>query len=229
MKNRFILSCLLLCTVLLSGCATPTRMAFEKDDDKVTQSSPPVYLMTVTLKNIYRPTWQPKLLVVHTEKRGAKEAADRLNFTMDDKAKEETDKPDTGNTYILRIPLKPGQYDIVGLTSLSRSFPISGFFFTPLHASLEVKESGVYYLGHVSATVRERKGTEFKAGPSIPLIDQAVIGASGGSFDVEIIDRLSADEAMFRNKFPALKGVNIVKQILPPFDRAVAQKWWEAN
>jgi len=78
-------------------------------------------------------------------------------------------------------------------------------------------------------TVRERQGNEFKAGASIPLIDQAVVGASGGTFDVEISDQFATDEALFRDKFVALKDIEIRKAILPPFDRAKAQKWWEDN
>lgn len=215
--------------LLLSGCATRTRMAFESDEERLTESSKPVFLMTATLKNSYRTSFQPKLIVVHVERVGAKEAADKLNFTMDEKAKNESDTPEIGSTYFLRMQLDPGRYEIRGLTSLGRSFPINGFFFAPLHAPVESSRPGVFYLGHVTATVRERQGNEFKAGPSLPLIDQAIAGASGGTFDIEISDRLSIDEATFRSKFPALKGVEIRKSVLPPFDRAVAQKWWEAN
>ena len=46
------------------------------------------------------------------------------------------------------------------------------------------------------ATVRERTGNEFKAGPSLPLIDQAIAGASGGIFDVDISDRWDTDESV---------------------------------
>ena len=84
-------------------------------------------------------------------------------------------------------------------------------------------------IGHIEATVRERQGDEFKAGSSIPLIDQAVVGASGGTFDVAITDALSTDEALFRSKFPALTNVEIKRAILPPFDRLKAQQWWEAH
>lgn len=98
-----------------------------------------------------------------------------------------------------------------------------------LHSPIEVKESGVYYLGHVSAVVRERQGEEFKAGPTIPVVDQAVVGASGGTFDVVIGDQFERDETLFRAKFPALNGVKIQKTLLPAFDRARAQAWWEAH
>lgn len=215
--------------LLLSGCATPTKMAFENDSDRLTEKSKPVFLMTATLKNVYKTSFQPRLLVVNVEKPDAKEAADRLNFTMDEKAKDETDSAAAGNSYLLRLQLDAGKYEIRGLTSLARSFPINGFFFAPLHSSLEATEPGVYYLGHITATVRERKENEFKAGPSIPLIDQAIAGASGGSFDIEIKDDFAADEALFRSRFPALAGVKIKKAILPPFDRAKAQQWWESH
>jgi len=219
----------LLLGVVLSGCATPTKMAFENDTDRLTAASKPVFLMTATIKNTYKESYQPRLLVVNVEKSDVKDSADRINFTMDDKAKNETDALPAGNSYVLRMELPPGNYEIRGLTSMARSFPVIGTFFTPLHAPLRSGEAGVFYLGHVTATVRERQGNEFKAGASIPLIDQAVVGASGGTFDVEISDQFATDEALFRGKFVALKDIEIRKAILPPFDRAKAQKWWEDN
>lgn len=230
MKKTMIACVSVFLALVLSGCATPTPMAFKNDSDRMTEASKPVFLMTATFKNTYKPAWQPRLLVVHVEKPGAKDAADRINFTMDDKARErEADSPGEGNSYLLRMELAPGSYEIRGLAGLARSFPIIGFFFAPLHSPLEVKEPGVYYLGHVRATVRERQGNELRAGPSIPLIDQAVSGASGGSFDIEITDELAADESKFRARFPALAGVPIKKALLPAFDRAKAQAWWEKN
>lgn len=204
-------------------------MAFTNDSDRLAENSKPVYLMTVTLKNTYRTSFQPKLLVVHVEKPDAKEAADRINFIMDEKAKNESDSVNTGNSYLIRMALDRGRYEIQGLTALARSFPINGFFFAPMHSNMEVNESGVFYLGHVSATIRERQGSEFKAGPSLPLIDQAIAGASGGTFDVEITDEFATDEAAFRSRFPALAEVEISKALLPTFDRDKAQRWWEAH
>jgi hypothetical protein len=185
--------------------------------------------MTVSLKNDFKPSYQPKLIVVNVEKAEVKDSNDRINFTMDDKAKNETDSKTVGNEYFLRMELEKGKYVIRGFTSFGRGALIMGTFFAPLHAELEAAGPGVFYLGHVSATVRERQGEEFKAGGPIPLIDQAVVGASGGTFDVEVSDQWEKDEANFRRKFPALSGVTIQKAILPPFDRAKAQKWWEAN
>lgn len=229
MIKKLITLGVLLFAVLLTGCATRTKMAFENDGDKITPSSKPVLLMTVTLKNSYKTSYQPKLLVVNVEKPDAKDSKDRLNFTMDDKARVESNKAEIGNSYFVRMELDPGSYKLLGLTSTASGFLINGYFFAPLHSDIVVKKSGVYYLGHVDATVRERKGEEFKAGSQVPLIDQAVVGASGGTFDIAISDAFATDEALFRSKFPALKGVTIVKDILPAFDRAKAQAWWEAH
>ena len=224
-----LLSCAALAgAMLLTGCATPTKMAYG-DDTASAKPAKPVMLMTANFRNKYRPDHQPKLFVVHVEKPGATDAKDRINFTMDDKARIETGTADTGNTYLLRMELPPGQYQIVGMSATSGIFPIRGTFFTPLHVPLEVKDNGVFYLGHVNAVVRERQGNEFRAGPPIPLIDQAVVGASGGTFDIEIADAQDSDVALFRERFPALKTATIQKAILPPFDRARAQKWWEEH
>ena len=228
MMSRFLSCAVLAGAVLLTGCATRTKMAFG-DDGAQADPAKPVMLMTANFKNKYHPSFQPKLLVVHVERPGATEAKDRINFTMDDKARVETGNVDAGNTYLLRMELPPGKYQIVGMTSRSSVFPITGVYFAPLHVPLEVRDNGVFYIGHVNAVVRERQGNEFRAGPTLPLIDQAVIGASGGTFDVEIVDAQSADETLFRERFPALRNTVIRKAMLPPFDRAVAQKWWEEH
>jgi hypothetical protein len=228
MLSRILSGAALAGALLLTGCATPTRMALGEDGQRI-DAAKPVLLMTATFKNTYRPDYQPKLLVVHVEKPGASQASDRINFTMDDKARMETGTAATGNTYLLRMELPPGKYEIVGMTSRSGIFPITGAFFAPLHVPLEIKEGGVFYVGHVQATVRERQGGEFRAGPPIPLIDQAVIGASGGTFDIDIVDAQDSDEALFRTRFPALKEATIRKTMLPAFDRQKAQKWWEEH
>lgn len=228
MKCRLLTIAVIAFSLVISGCATRTPMAFQDDAERLTEKSKPVYLMATTIRNDYKVSYQPRLAVLYVEKPDAKDAADRLNFTMDSKANHAY-WPQGGNSYLLRLALEPGRYELRGMLSTVNSFPIVGSFFTPLHMPLEVKEPGVYYLGRVTATVRERQGDEFKAGPSIPLIDQAVAGASGGTFDVAITDEFAVDEEVFRNKFPALQGVEIRKAILPAFDRAKAQKWWEDN
>lgn len=226
MFNRLIVS-LAIISLYLTGCATSQKMAFENNTD--THPTKPVYLMSVTLKNNYRTSYQPKLLTALVEKKDAKEDKDHLNFDMDAAGKSEADTPEAGNSYLLRMELENGEYVIRGLSGFSGTFPFHGTFFAPLHADTKSNGSGVFYLGHVSATVRERKENEFKAGVMVPLIDQAVTGFSGGTFDIEISDQLDKDQALFKSKFSALQNVTIQKSILASFDRAKAQQWWDAH
>jgi hypothetical protein len=215
--------------MFLSGCATPTKLAFAKDPNTPPKANDRIYLMTATFHNAYRTSHRVTLFVVNVEKPDAKNKADRLNFTIDDGAKSESDSTAVGNSYYLSLKLDPGNYVIQGLTAQSAAFPTRTWFFAPLHSDLAVAGPGVFYLGHIEATVRERQGDEFKAGPSIPLIDQAVGGASGGTFDIEISDQWDTEKSRFFAKFPALKSVVVTKAILPPFDRAKAQEWWEKH
>lgn len=214
--------------LLLCGCATHTGMALRDASDRITENSRPVLLMTATLRNTYKTDFQPRLLVVHVERPRAGGSPERLDFVMDDKARGETDSA-AGNRYLLRLPVAAGASEIAGLTGTAHRYPVTGFYFVPLYAELKVAGPGVYYLGHVDATVRPRRGNEFPAGAPIPAPDQDIAGASGGTFDIEISDRFAADEAEFRERFPQLAGVTIHKAILPPFDRAKAQARWEAH
>ena len=230
MNNNKVYTFSLLVILALTGCATSKKMALQDDKKQLTETSKAILLMTATLKNSYHKSYQPRMLIMHVEKPNAKESSDKINFPVDDKAKfQEDDSEVAGNSYLIRMELDAGNYEIRGITSRAKSFLTPGWFFTPLHSPIEIKDRGVFYLGHISAIVRERQGDEVKAGPTIPLLDQAAVGASGGTFDVEITDQFAKEEALFRSKFPALSGVKIQKTILPAFDRAKAQQWWEAH
>ena len=220
--------CVSAVSMALVGCASGPQMAFQKNGEGVPEKSA-VYLMTATLKNDFHPKYQPQLEDVQLVRTDARPGTDtRLDFPVDDKARNETGSAQ-GNSYLLRLTLPAGAYDLRGFGSQSGTFPVHGTFFAPVHAHLDSQGRGVYYLGHVTATVRERKDDEFKAGPSTPLIDQLVIGASGGTFDVVVSDEWVADEAQFLERFPALKNVQVTKTVFPPIDRAKAQAWWEAH
>jgi len=228
MINKICGAAALTAVLAVSGCATKMDMPYSKDEPKPDPAKA-VYLMTVTIKNSYHTNFQPDMLVLDVDKGTVASKQDRIDFEIDDDGKDETDAEDTGNTYYARIELPPGDYVIRGVTCMSRHFPIVASFFMPLQEKLTVSAAGVYYLGHADGVVRERKGSEFKAGPTLPLIDQGVAGASGGTFDVAISDQWDKDATQFTTRFPALQGVNVQKDIMAPFDRAYAQKWWEAN
>lgn len=225
---RTVCAATLTAAVLMgTGCATVTKMPALNKPDAAAASAAPIYLLTVTFKNDYRVRYQPELLVAHVEKCNAREKSDRFNFKPDDQAKNLTDSVTEGYTYTLRLQMPPGDHVLMGFSTLSRKFPFNGFGLAPLLAPLPAEKNGIVYIGHINATVRERQGNEFRAGPVIPLLDQSVTGFSGGTFDISIEDRWARDEETFRARFPGLKDVEIKKVILPPFDRAKVQRWWE--
>ena len=190
-------------------------------------SSKSLFLMSVVVKNEYKERWQPRILNVILEKDGTAGKPEAIVLRMDNKG---TITPESGvSTYLVRIPAESVPHTVRGFNSMASAFPVHGFYFVPLHAGLAKSEGGVHYLGSIKAVIRERKEGEFRAGPVIPLIDQAVAGASGGTFDIEITDVYESDVALFRNTFPALKDVEIKKAVLPKWDRAKAQLFWEQN
>ena len=219
-----------LVALLTAGCSTRPKMAFEADG-KQAEPNKTVLLMSFTVRNNYRAAYQPRLFAATIDRSKPREFADRFVFTMEDKGRNETDTPAEGNTYLLRMPIEPGAYVFQGLVSRVGALcpPVCSVFFTPLMLPITPQRPGVVYIGHVSATVRMREGDEFRAGYLVPLIEQALVGASGGSFDVEVSDRYATDEPLFRSQFPALKEAAISKAVLAPFDRAKVQKWWEAH
>jgi len=224
---RITLSALL--AVLLTGCAATLKMPLQSDTEKVGASGKTVYLMSVSLQNTCRDRFVPELTTVQVAREGADSKAAPMLFKMDSKGVHESEEKNVPPRYLVRLELDAGNYTIQGLPSAASGFPIRATFFAPLHSPLKVAQSGVFYLGAVNANVRPRKGEEFKAGPTIPLIDQAVACASSGTFDVEIKDSYETDMLLFTDAFPQLKGIRVDKSVLPPFDRAVAQKWWEQN
>ena len=215
--------------LLISGCASLDQMAFSDGSSKSLESGNPIYLMTTNLKNEYRTSFQPELRQVHLKRSEGGVILDRLTYSIDDIAKSETDDSVLGNSYYLRMELPEGNYTIDGLSSMGSTFPVNGFYYAPINQDLKAEGNKIYYLGHIEAKIRERVGDEFRAGPVIPILYQAISGAAGGTFDVNIIDNWEQDRRQFLNKFPMLEGQSITKAILPEFDREKAQEIWEAE
>lgn len=198
---------------LLTGCGASKKMSFGNDADTAS-STTPVFIMTATFKNDYKTSYQPKLYNINLEKRDAKNDTEAFDFDLDDKALDEQDTPEYGNRYFLRMGLSEGEYVLKGFTGYSGTFPVRGSFSQPFNAKIKSLQPGVYYLGHLSATLRESKSGEAHAGFLLPLIDQAVTGFSGGTFDLDVSDRLEADLPELKKRFPALQSATIQKNII---------------
>jgi hypothetical protein len=215
----------LLCCAL-GGCATVNHMAFDKKANKVDVASKSVVLMTV---DVYRPDksrFEPIPFVVNVEKPNAQDKADRQNFKLD-KDEDAIKTEDGHRVFMVRMALEPGPYRLMAVTGMARAFPINSLFQVPLVTDFNVQPNSVLYVGRVSATLRSRESGEFRAGPLVPLIDQAIAGMSTSTWDVTIADNSDKDLAVFKQTYPALNSVSIVKAPLAPFDRAAAQRWWD--
>jgi len=227
---RLIAAASLTLSLLFTGCASQRGMVNLDNTATISKSTKSVYLMTVTLRNTFVPSYQPKLQTIKLLKITGPDTSKTIQYEADLLSRNETNSATTGSSYLLRMEIEPGEYSILGLESYGQSMFITGSFFTPLGAKLLVsKTPGIYYLGHIEASVRELKGEEFPAGSYLPRQEQKLTGASTGSFDVEIADQWETDSAKFQNKFPALKGLTIRKAVLPSYSRQSIQRWWDKN
>lgn len=223
--KKFLLSLALVTTALLTGCAT-TPMPYSKDGETVDLKNNTVVLFTVTQKNEYRKSFQPKIDYLYGAVEGSKESKDRFTLAPDDKSQFVTETVEKGNKYLMRVMLKPGNYVLSHALSHARFFPITTVYALPILSPFKVEGTGVIYLGNISGTIRERKEGEFRAGSPIPLLDQAIGGASGGTYDITIADDWEKDQVDFLQRFPQLKDVEVKKAILPPFNRTEVDKNW---
>lgn len=202
-------------------------MAFNHDSTTLPDKTKAIVLLTATMKNVNKPKYQPNAGILFVETPNANKKADRFNFIMD---KEGTRRIDGKTVYLFRGMLKPGRYVIQGIGGSSSHFLINANCFLPMHSNMDLEQPGVYYLGRVDGVIRPREGDkEFKAGPSIPLIDQAVAGFSTGSWNVHIYNDASQDLPLYREFFPVLETAHIQMNVLRPFNRARAQQWWEQH
>jgi hypothetical protein len=221
---RLMLAAMML--ALLSGCATVHQMAVTKETKKLDLKDKALLLMSLELNHEYKPDYQPKVTVVHLETRDADSKADRHNYVPDIDGTIPT--PD-GSRYLLRMEIDPGQYVLRGASGMYHSLFLLGSCMMPIHADIQAKPNTVTYLGRARGVTRARQDGEFRAGPLIPLVDQAVTGFAKSTFDVELSNHMEEDLKAYRMIFPALSDADIQVDTLPPFDRARAQAWWEGD
>lgn len=216
------LACIIVCAAL-AGCATHNHMGVLASDTSIDTSQKSLVLMTITVAHQNSTARKPKIAVVFLEKPNAQDKADRQNFITDDEGATEQG---SATTYELRMALAPGPYTIVAASGTINVFPILANFMIPLQFDINVAPNEVVYLGHIDATLRPfQDGDGFAAGPVLPLLDQAAMGVSTGTFDVSVSDHSLTDLPDFRANFPALQGATIKTEILPPFDRNRATAW----
>lgn len=227
--NRLVASLAALAASALAGCAA--TMPLQADSD-VPRGANAVLLMTATLTNAYRPSVRLEPLFVRVCRKGAADGSGCVAFRVDDLARPAA--AEGGDRYFLRFDLDGGEHEIL---SLEGQDILHGPFVVPIHADVTARGAGVFYLGHLSATMRAREAGEFRAAPppfvwglgGLVMEAFAGFGFYGATFDVRITDRSEEDIAGFRSRFAALRGAIIERSILLPFERSKAQRRWEAD
>lgn len=209
----------------LSGCSTPLKMMPRKADASIDMSAQSFLLASLTLGNRHHPSFIPDPISISLRRIDGRQKPELLSYAFDGDA--EVGSP--ARHYLIRIPLAPGRYELLHIQGTSGVFPIRGFFFLPLSYELEVEPGRAEYLGHIDATVVERKEGELRAGPPIPLIDQAVSGFSTGTWEVALTDASQTDITEFKAVFPSLSGLPIGNRVLPPWDKAKEDARWRAQ
>lgn len=100
-----------------------------------------------------------------------------------------------------------------------------GNFAVPLYSSFSLAPQKIVYLGHIEATIIERTDEELlRAGPVVPLIDQAVIGASGGTFVISVNDQFENDITLFKEKYPYLAKYQVENSTLPNWNQPTVKE-----
>lgn len=209
-------------SLFLFGCATKNEMAIDQSTKVIDLKEKSIVLLRIKTTNEYKPDSKLNNYSFHVEQNERDGKAGKQYFVVNNQLNKD------GYEFI-SMALVPGKHELSKVLTTVNRVLIRGMGFMPLNFEIDVKPNTVSYLGNLSSKIRERVGEEFRAGAVIPLVDQAVSGYSGGTWDVVNTDQFDQDIALFREAFPVLKQVDIKNQYVGPWDRAKAQTWWEKN
>ena len=213
----FLIPCLIF---VMSGCASH-GMALNKGQAEIDVSKKSIALMTARISNRYKPKYQLDIVTTYicpSPQADCSRSYDNIYKTNGSCLVNSME--DSFNEYLLSFELESGTYYLDGMGALYSSLLITGGGIVPLHLQLDIKPNSVVYLGHLDIVMRERNNdNEMRAGRMFPLIDQATIGTSSGTFDVVVEDNFEEDVKLFIPEYPALQKVKIEKALLPQWTR----------
>lgn len=218
-SKRGALAAGLLALLLGTGCATVKPMALSREAQVITlDGQQSLALAAVKVANVFKTDYQPHVRSVGVKAIGGKagESVEELSFTVTAPDRASADEANQFEEVFLSLALAPGEYELSGVRVTAGSFLVPGNGVVPVNATFRVPPGQAVYLGRIEAVRRERNGDEPHAGPVIPLIDQAVTGFSGGTFDVKLFDGYDHDLPLMRAEYPALQKVTVGKAFLIP-------------
>ena len=115
--------------------------------------------------------------------------------------------------------LPPGDYRITqftGRTDLGFAIlPVFGQFDPSFERSFSIGANDSVYLGHIIARLVEKKSSdEERAGPILPLVDQAATGMSNGTFKFEVVDDYQKDIEYIKVRYPTVANRSFRKALM---------------
>ena len=211
-RARYLLAALFSILFILGGCAAGKPPALNSNVAGVDVSKESIALLTVKISNKFKTGYQPEIKSVFVWSDDG-QGREEFSFSVDDKYNE---VENSYNEYLISFQLSAGNYKLYQLFARAGIFPVTGSFSVPLYSPFSLEPHKIVYLGHIDATVIERTDDNtLRAGPVIPLIDQAVIGASGGTFVITITDQYEKDIKLFQSKYPYLAQYKVEDHTLP--------------
>ncbi|HKJ33235.1 MAG TPA: hypothetical protein VKA34_15475 [Balneolales bacterium] len=208
--NHLLFFCVIV--FMLGGCATIKPPALSSDTNKIDVAKESIALLTVKIANEYKTSYQPNIKYVFVWSNGEKDR-EKYSFKVGEKYNE---AENSFNEYLVSFQLPAGSYKLRELFAQSGIFPVIGSFAVPVYSSFSIAPNKIIYLGHLEAIIKERTDDkELRAGSVFPLIDQAVTGASGGTFVVTITDLFEDDIKLFQKKYPYLTQYQVDNLTLP--------------
>ncbi len=213
MKKYGILVILLL-IFITTGCSQ-RMMALNQGQSRIEMADKSIALLSVTMTNEYKPSRQPRVGAVNIGPESEKPIPKNVHLTKGAYVKQNGDQ---NAEYFLSFELNPGKNVLKRIWGEYKvPLLVSAICYAKdLNLATTLSPGTVVYIGHVSAMIRERTSDdEEPAGPLLPLIDQAIAGFHGGTFDIKVEDRYEEDMETFLSQYPGLKNVRVEKSILP--------------
>lgn len=189
----------------LNGCGKPMPLA--KDSGAIDLKKGSIGIFSLKISNKLSPSYQPDVSTINVigadGKPGKKFKSNKAVNKVDKKF----------NEYLLSFQLPEGEYKIEDVSGSSGIFPVTGTFSFPINVNFSLDSNSIVYIGNIEMVNRKRKDGEIWSGNLIPLLDQAVTGFSGGTFDVTVSDNYEEDLKRFKKEYPALDAYEIKRNI----------------
>lgn len=210
MKHYFKikLAILALITMVFAGCAPLKKAPISAETTQVNTAAESIAFMTVKVRNQKNGLHQPVLK--HVDVRAETDQLDYRTKILPPIS----EVKGLGKEFLVSFQVRPGIYTIEEIFARSFSFPVVGWFEMPINYRVSIPANSVVYLGHLDSIIVDKTASDLPAGPLVPLLDQAVAGASTGTFKIKIEDNYNQDVEYIKKTYPIFKSIDIKKILL---------------